>query len=204
MAWDNNKVYQIDIKGNMLMFETTSFKAERGSILHSGIYNRELASSLAAGACITAAGFFFAYRVKITAGYFFAALILFVILFLMFRTYVFREPLLRLLIDKDKGDIEISAGNILSVRKLLFPAVELEKIRQDYVSIVPENPDGVKIVENISLQHGTVIPGFGKTLEFYTVELEFKNSERIMIFSSGEPSEADEIAAKIKNYLKIT
>ncbi|MBI3592450.1 MAG: hypothetical protein HY099_03050, partial [Nitrospirae bacterium] len=81
----NEVSYQIEIKDNVLVFRTTSFKAEKGSVLHSGIYNRELASSLAAGACITLAGFFFAFRDKITAIHFIAALFLFAVLFLFFR-----------------------------------------------------------------------------------------------------------------------
>jgi hypothetical protein len=59
---NNNKTYQLDIKDNILIFRTTFFKAEKGSVLHSGIYNRELASSLLAGACIVLLGFFLPQR----------------------------------------------------------------------------------------------------------------------------------------------
>ncbi|MDI6728785.1 MAG: hypothetical protein QMD44_07690, partial [Thermodesulfovibrionales bacterium] len=82
---DNNKAYQINIKDNMLIFRTSSFRAEKGSVLHSGIYNRELASSLAAGALVMLLGFFFAASFKITTVHFVVALLLFVIFFIVFR-----------------------------------------------------------------------------------------------------------------------
>ncbi len=193
--------YRVDIKDNTLVFETSSFRAERGSILHSGIYNRELSASLAAGACITLAGFFFAGRIKISAVYFFAALVFFVLLFLAFRTYVFRDSVLRLAIDKETGNIAISMKNIFAENKVSFSLGELDAVRQDHVALSPENPDGVKVVEKIALQHGTVIPGFGKTVEFYTVELGFKSGKRLLIFSSREPAKADAIAEKLKNFI---
>ncbi|MDI6800900.1 MAG: hypothetical protein QMD01_02420 [Thermodesulfovibrionales bacterium] len=197
-----DNAYQIDIKDNLLTFRTAFFKAEKGSALHIGIYNRELASSLAAGALVMLLGFFLAAKYKITAVHFIAALVLFTAFFIGFRTYIFREPLLYVAIDKARGVINFSVNKIFGQKNFSFPIAELENIRQDYVSITPENPDGIKFVEKIALQHGTVIPGFGKTAEFYTVEMEFKNRQRIMIFSSEDPSPADDIAIKFKNFIE--
>jgi hypothetical protein len=67
--------------------------------------------------------------------------------------------------------------------------------------VTPENPDGIRLVEQVALQHGTVIPGFGKTSEFYTVEMEFKNGKRITIFSSEEPSMAEDVRAKLSGFI---
>jgi hypothetical protein len=193
---------ELKIENNRLVFSTTSFKAEKGSVLHSGIYNRELASSLAAGAAMTIAGFFFAARYKITALHFLLALVLFAALFLVFRTYIFREPLLCVTIDKDRGDINLSLDRMFGKKNISFELAGLKDIRQGHVSIAPENPDGIRLVEKVALQHGTVIPGFGKTAEFYTVEMEFKDGRRIMIFSSPEPSAVNDIAIKIKNFIE--
>ncbi|MEW6738759.1 MAG: hypothetical protein AB1325_02485 [Nitrospirota bacterium] len=194
--------YQIDIKDNMLIFRTSSFRAEKGSVLHSGIYNRELSSSLAAGALVMLLGFFFAVRFKTTAVHFIAALLLFVIFFIVFRTYIFLETVLCVAVDKKNGNIDIALERIFGKRRITSPLSELDNIRQDYLAVTPENPDGIKLVEQVALQHGTVIPGFGKTAEFYTVEMEFKNGKRITIFSSEEPAEANEIAIKIKNFIE--
>ncbi len=198
----SSDIYNLDIKDNVLTFRTNSFKAEKGSVLHSGIYNREMSASLAAGAVVMLSGFFFAAKYRITAVHFIAALFLFVILFLVFRAYIFGEPLLGVVIDKGKRNIDISLNKIFGKKNLSFPLASLENIRQDHKSIAAENPDGIRFVEKIALQHGAVIPGFGKTAEFYTVEMEFENRQRIMIFSSEEPSTADDIASKIKNFIE--
>lgn len=194
--------YQIDIKDNTLVFRTSSFKAEKGSVLHSGIYNRELSSSLAAGALIMLLGFFFAARLRITAVHLITALLIFVIFFLLFRTYVFLEPVLSVTVDKQNGNIDITLERIFGKRRISLPITELDNIRQDYLSVTPKNPDGIRLVEQVALQHGTVIPGFGKTAEFYTVGMEFKNGKRFIIFSSEEPSKAEEIATKFKNFIE--
>ncbi|MBI5212390.1 MAG: hypothetical protein HY957_03330 [Nitrospirae bacterium] len=185
-----------------MIFKTTSFKAEKGNVLHSGIYNREMSASLAAGAVVMLSGFFFAAKYRITAVHFIAALFLFIILFLVFRAYIFGEPLLGVVIDKEKGNIDISLDRIFGKKNLSFPFASLEDIRKDHKSIAAENPDGIKFVEKIALQHGTVIPGFGKTAEFYTVEMEFESRQRIMIFSSEDSAAADDIALKIKNFIE--
>ncbi|MFZ6006685.1 MAG: hypothetical protein ACOYU2_03410 [Nitrospirota bacterium] len=193
--------YQMDIKDNMLIFRTSSFRAEKGSVLHSGIYNRELSSSLAAGALVMLLGFFFAVRFKTTAVHFIAALLLFVIFFIVFRTYIFLETVLCVAVDKKNGNIDIALERIFGKRRITSPLSELDNIRQDYLAVTPENPDGIKLVEQVALQHGTVIPGFGKTAEFYTVEMEFKNGKRITIFSSEEPSMAEDVRAKLSGFI---
>jgi hypothetical protein len=193
--------YQMDIKDNMLIFRTSSFRAEKGSVLHSGIYNRELSSSLAAGALVMLLGFFFAASFKITTVHFIAALLLFVIFFIFFRTYIFLESILCVAVDKKNGNIDIALERIFGKRRITSPLSELDNIRQDYLSVTPENPDGIRLVEQVALQHGTVIPGFGKTAEFYTVEMEFKNGKRITIFSSEEPSMAEDVRAKLSGFI---
>jgi hypothetical protein len=202
MTLDNNKAYQINIKDNMLIFRTSSFRAEKGSVLHSGIYNRELASSLAAGALVMLLGFFFAASFKITTVHFVVALLLFVIFFIVFRTYIFLETVLCVVVDKKNGNIDIALERIFGKRRITSPLSELGNIRQDYLVVTPENPDGIKLVEQVALQHGTVIPGFGKTAEFYTVEMEFKNGKRIVVFSSEKPAEAENIAMQFRNFIK--
>ena len=198
----NDRKYNLDIKDNTLTLRTTAFRSDKGSVLHSGIYNREMASTLAAGACLMLAGFFFATRGRITAFHFVSAIVIFTILFLLFRTYVFREPVLYTQIDKGRGIIEISSENIFGEKKLSYSLSELGSIRQDYASSAPVNPDGIQIVQKIALQHGTVIPGFGETAEFYTVELELKNGIRELIFSSRVPAEAEDIAINLKNFIE--
>src|SRR5512143_394413 len=62
----STEAYQIEKSENGVVVRTTSFRTERRSMLHSGIFNRELASSLAAGAVMVITGFFFALYFRIT------------------------------------------------------------------------------------------------------------------------------------------
>lgn len=198
-----NEKYQIDMKDNILIFRTASYKAEKGSILHSGVFSRELASFLAAGAMLTALGFFFVSNFKITVIHFIAAIFLFAVLALFFRTYMFHEANLEIVFDKGKGRIvstlKKTVGKGIKVRLLS----EVEGFRLGQITFKPENPDGVKVVENIALQHGTVIPGFGEMMEFYTVNLEFKQESPMVIFASGVKDEAELLIKKLKDFLGV-
>jgi|SRR5208283_4461440 len=194
--------YEFDISDKVLVFRTASFRAEKGSMLHSSIFNRETASIFAAGACILLLGFFFASRVHLSTISFIAVLLLFVLFFIFFRTFVFRETFLQAVIDKDNNVVVLMRKGFFRTEKQLFTLAELEEIREDYKEIASENPDGIKIVEKIALQHGAVIPGFGAAAEFYTVEFEFKDARRVMVFSSGDYSEADNVTKTFKNFIE--
>lgn len=194
--------YQFDVKDNVAVFRTTHFRAEKGSVLHSGIYNRELTSSLAAGATLALAGFFFAGRIKITVLIFFAAIGCFVVLFLLFRRFIFWEPFLEAVFDRDADKISISNHSFTGTKKTVRPLGDLADIRKGNVSVSVENPDGVRMVEKIALQHFTVIPGFGQTAEFGTVELVLKNGEDFLIYSSQEPEASDNLIIKLRNFIE--
>lgn len=195
--------YKIEIMDNILIFRTGSFKAEKGSILHSGIYSRELASFLAAGALLTIAGFFLAENIKITVTYFFAGIILFALLSIFFRAYLFYEARLEVVIDKGKGLITCNTVKLTGKLREVIPLSELAGIVQGKVIFKPENPDGVKVVESIALQHGTVIPGFGEEMKIYTAEIELKQGGRKVIFASESAEDANSVIKEMKGFLEV-
>lgn len=194
--------YQIDIEENVFVLKTMSFKTEKRSVLHSGIYNRELASSLTDGAIVLAVGFF-ATRYKLDIIHFVTALVLFILLFFFFRAYVYRKQVLEAVIDKKTSIVTIFLKKILKRLKARYSLTELSGFKQNHIVIQPENPDGIRVVEKIALQHGTVMPGFGETVEFYTLELEFTNGLHEIIFTSRYKSKADAVVKKIKDFLEI-
>lgn len=196
----NNNTYHIDIKGNTLILKTTSFKAERGSILHAGIFNKDLISSFAGGALILL--IYLILRPSPTAIYYILIIIQFIAFFIFFRSFVFYEPSLEAVVDKDRGEISITVKKFLG-KKNFYLVTDLKGLRQEHIVITPENPDGIRVVEKVALQHGTLIPGFGETKEFYTVELDFRNGKAVMVFSSKEPSLAKEVYTKLKGFLLI-
>lgn len=198
----NKGKYRIEMEDNTLIFSTAFFKAEKGSILHSGIYSRELASFLAAGALLIIAGFFFAKSIKITVTYFFAGIILFALLSLFFRAYLFNEARLEVVIDKGKDLITCTTLKLTGKRTEVIPVSELASFVQGSVIFKPENPDGVKVVEAIALQHGTVIPGFGEEMKIATAEIELKHGGRKVIFASESAEDANSVIKEMKGFLE--
>ncbi len=193
--------YQIDIKDNVLVLRTGSFKAEARSFLHSGIFNRELASSLAAGGIVSLLGFFFAFYSKIRIVHFLTAILLFAALFVILRLSVFREPILETVFDRNKGTVTISLRKIIGRKTQSFLINELSVIGMNHTIVQPENVDGIKIVEKIALQHGTVIPGFGKVQDIYTVQLDIGDN-KVTVFSAGERQAAEAVITELKSFMR--
>ena len=182
------------------MLKTSSFKTERRSVLHSGVFNRELASSLGAGAVIVILSFFFALYFSITALYLIAVAVLFAALFILFRLYVFREATLETVFDREKRNVTLSLKRTIGSCIKSYSLDELSAIRLHHISMQPENIDAVQLVERVAVQHGTVIPGFGKTEDFYTVELDFSDKKPV-IFSAREKQAAELMIAELKSSL---
>lgn len=193
--------YQIDMKDDLLVFRTASFRAEARSVLHSGIFNPELASSLAAGGVVIFFGFFFAIYFEITTVHFLVAILLFAALFVIFRISVFRELILEAVFNKDKGVVTISIRKIFGGKTQSFLASELSDIRLNHITVQPGNVDGAKVVEKIALQHGMIIPGFGQREEFYTTQLDFRDKS-VIVFSSKERQEAEAVITELKGFMR--
>lgn len=196
----STEAYQIEKSENGVVVRTTSFKTERRSVLHSGIFNRELASSLAAGAVMVIMGFFFALYFRITVVHFMAAVFVFAALFVLFRMYAFREAVLETTFDRERKTIRVSLKRTVGSRLQSYPMDALTGIRIHHLSMEPENLDAVKLVEKVAVQHGTVIPGFGKVEDFYSVELDFRE-KKIVIFSARDRQGAESFMDKLKNSL---
>lgn len=193
-----NNSYELNIKGNMLTLKTPSFKAERGSVLHKGIYSMELTSALASGALILL--IYLVLKPKPTFLYLIISIIQFIVFVIFFRMFILYEPILEVAIDKSKSRITVLIKKLLP-KKVSYPLSELKDVKQDHIVFTPENPDGVRVIEKVALQHGTVIPGFGEVKEFYTIELEFRDSKSIMVFSSNKESEADDLYISLKGFI---
>ncbi len=195
------QTYSIRINGDTLTFRTTSFTAEKGSVLHSGIYNRELTSSLVAGAVVVIVALILLFSDAHFGGWHYAGLsVLFFTLFALLRLYVFYESYVEVVIDKTARTISFFKKGIRNFRRKV-PLGDLKDITSGYKVIVPENPDGIQVVEKIALQHGTVIPGFGEVKEFHTVHLEFENENGVMIFTSPDKAEAQYVQETFKRHI---
>ena len=196
-------MYSFAKDATTLVFRTTHFVAERGSVLHSGIYNREFSSVLASFAVAGVA-----YSVLVMS---FGKGVVFVVLFLvlfigtfpLFRKYIFRERFLETIFDKTAADAVISR---CWFRKKILEQIPLSEIKTLWIDKKKEevvNRDGVAFVEKISAQHHTVIPGFGEDAVFYSLKLRCADGTDRTIFADGSMKQVLAVYEEIKDFLKI-
>jgi len=192
----------MEIKDNTLVLKTTSFKTEMVSFLRSDIFTRELSASLLAGALLIVFGFFFAIPGKITAIQLVLAAVAFGALFVFLRIYVFPEPILEAVFDRSRGVIETSLRKATGWKRDRYLMSELSVVRLDHRIVHPQNPDGIKVVEKIALQHGTILSGFGETADIYAVQLDFPGRS-VTLFSTMDKTEAEVLVAKLSDFLQF-
>ncbi len=192
--------YTIERADDTLRFTTTSFRADRGSVLHSGIFNKELASSFLAAIIVGAFLIGLGLAGKLRLMHYFIAAVFFVILFPLARVFVFRGPRLQVIAHRERGYVILRLTSHFRRKRIERSIDSLKRVAVDHVRMEPENVDGIKIVEKIALQHGTVIPGFGEVKEFYNVGLVFDDAN-YTIFSSSADVDAEKVAQDFHNYV---
>ena len=198
---DTEREYQLAIKGNTLRFKTASYKSEMGSALHSGIYNRELTSSLVSGAIIVVASIAAVIMgVSIGLWHYALAAVLFIALTLLIRLYVLYEDYLLLTIDRQAGSIDVLVNSFIK-KKINKNMDELTGVMKGLMLLAPKNADGIDIVKKVSLQHGMVIPGFGETKEYHTVNMEFGALATLQLFSTEDSQEAEAVLDVINKFV---
>jgi len=198
-----NSPYSLSKDSATLVLRTTSFVAEKGSVLHSGIYNREFSSLLAAFTFAGIAYFFLVMRFGKALVFYALSLVLFVAAFLLFRMFVFRERYLETVLDKAGAKAVISLRWIRKKVLDCVPLTDITGIRIDTKKTEVVNRDGVEFVERISAMHGTVIPGFGEDTVFYTLNLRLADGTDRTIFAHSSMQDVMAVYDDIKKFLEI-
>lgn len=195
--------YELTVGADWLLLKTAHYKVEKGSILHSGIYNREMSSSLASSA--VAGAFLIAFAATTGAGalHFAIAAVLFVGGVVFFRMTVFKENPLAVSVSKADGKVTIKYPGVFFGHTESFATEEVEKLAVELTTITPENPDGIKVVKKIALQHGTVIPGFGEELELHSVSFVLKDGTKKTVFASKDAEAADTLYERLREFTGI-
>ena len=203
MIGSENNTYRMAKDATRLVFRTTSFVADRGSVLHSGIYNREFSSVLASFALAGIAYFLLVTGFGKKAVFYAVFLVLFIGTFPLLRIYVFRERYREAVFDRAAATVEIS--RFWMRRKVLLnkPLKSISGIRIDTTKTEIVNRDGVEFVEKISAQHGTVIPGFGEEATFYSLKLGFTDGTESTLFADRNMQDVISVHDEIKGFLKI-
>lgn len=203
MTEDDDPLFSISKDDTRLVFRTQNFTAGRGSVLHSGIYNREFSSVLASFSVAGLVFFMLAMRFGKENILYPVALLLFVVTFPLFRKYLFRERNLETVLDRKRAEVSVSlswTGNRVLVREALSDITGLRiDTRKDEVV----NRDGVEFVERISAMHGTVIPGFGEEATFYSLVLSLNDGREMVIFADSNADKVLAVYDEMKEFLKI-
>jgi hypothetical protein len=183
--------------GDILCLQTAYFKAERNSVLHSGIYTKEMSSMFFAFIISTVYIIYQAFYGHLYWMHYIIAVVAFIILFPIIRIFIFKKNILTVVFDRQKDLITISKNSI--IRNKNQPHNSLREITIVHDMIEPQNQDGIEFVKKISLAHGAPMPDLGATQHFYNVYLSFPN-ENIMIFTSPISTESEQLVKTIKDF----
>lgn len=203
MIGNEESTYRLAKDATTLVFRTTRFVAEKGSVLHSGIYNREFSSVLASFAVAGIVYFFLVMRFGKNAAFYVIVMVLFIGTFPLFRKYIFRERFLETVFDKATAHAIISRSWF---RKKVLEHMPLSDIKGLWIETKKEevvNRDGVAFVQKISAQHHTVIPGFGEDIVFYSLNLRRTDGTDRTIFADSAMQNVISVHDEIKEFLKI-
>jgi hypothetical protein len=195
--------YSVKKEEEKLTLRTPAFRTELESLLHSGIYNREFSSVLAAAVIAGIVFVIVAMNTGTALIQWLAFLIVFTVGFPLFRALVFKEIVMEIVFDRSTGQAEVS---VIRIKRRLKEVVPLSSIKDIFIESRKrkvENRDAVEFVEKISLQHGTVIPGFGKETVIFFLKLLLSDGSERIIFSDDRMQDVITAHDEIKEFLKL-
>ena len=198
-----NRNYKTRKEEETLIFITPVFRAEPDSVLHSGIYNREFASVLASAAVAGSIYVIAAMNIESSVFRSLVFLLTFTAGFPFFRTYVFRESLMEVVFNTASGKARIYTSWIMKRLKETIALSDIKDISIEKRTEEVKNPDAVEFVEKISLQHGTVIPGFGEKKILFLLKLHLADGSVRIIYSDSVMQDVLSAHDEIKEFLKI-
>lgn len=199
---NNNLRYKIEASIETLCLVTSSFKAERRSVLHSGIYTKELSSMFAAFIISSIYLIYESYACQLYWLNYIIAGAGFILLFPIIRIFVFKEHKMTVVFNKDNNLITITQSCIIDKKIQERRLSSLSEIMIDHKMIEPQNQDGIEFVKKISLAHGAPMPDLGSIEHFYNILLVFPQGN-FMIFSSSDLNETQELVKTIRDFCKF-
>ena len=195
--------YTLKKENNRLVFTTNSFRAEKSSVLHEGVYTKEFASMLAASALsvpVYVAVSFFATSSVLRIV---TVIILFVVSFIALKKYIFKDNLLEAVFDGTSKTVCINQSGLLSIRKETIPFRDIRSVEIGSRKFDPVNLDGIQFVQKISAQHGSAVPGLSESEEFVTLSLMGTDGAERLLFAGKVEEEPGMPLNEINNFLKV-
>ncbi len=195
--------YSLSKDSSRLVFKTANFIADQGSVLHSGVYNREFSSWLASFTFAGIAYFFLVMSFGKEIVLYAVAMVLFIGTFPLFLKYVFREQFLETVIDRAEAKAIIIRHSIRKKVLETIPMADITGLWIDTQKIEIVNRDGVEFVQKISAQHNTVIPGFGEETIFYSLKLRRADGTDRILFADKTMQDVISVYDEMNEFLKL-
>ncbi len=203
MQAKDSQFYEMKTDAEKLLFKTAFYKAERTSVLHSGIYNKEFTSMLFSGAICLMSYMLTELMALKSIFRFIIVLIVFFISFIGARNLIFKEHYLEAVFDKTSQIATLKYPGIVP-KKESIPFSTISSLELGSKRYVPRNIDGINFVQKISIQHGGAVPGLGQEEEYITVSLKLINKSHKIIFACRTDAEPDLPINEIRHFLGIT
>jgi hypothetical protein len=195
--------YRIEKTDGSLIFRTANFAAERGSVLHRGIYSQEFAAALSSLAVAGLAYMVVVMDVKKGILAHIVFLVVFVSGFLLLKRFVFRKKFLEAVFDRTAGKTDIYMIGITKKKRDSIRMEDIDNVLIGQKKSEVENPDAVEFVEKISSQHGMAIPGFGEEKIFFLLTLKLSDGTDRIIFADSDMRDVMQAHDEIKEFLKL-
>jgi hypothetical protein len=197
---DQEKSYSIKSEGMMLIFRTSTFKADKSSVLHSGVYSREFNSILfASGICMLA----YILLSSSMAGPALYAALTFALAssFLLSRKFLFREKILEVCFNKQSGTARLTLTGTFTKKTEEMALSDIVSVDIGNKRFEPANKDGADFVQKISVQHGSPVPGLGEPEEFITLSLKLNNGSERTIYAVNVKEGLEVPVQEIKEFI---
>jgi hypothetical protein len=123
--------------------------------------------------------------------------------FPFFRSFIFREQFLTTAFDRKTGTVTIRREGLFPRLVAGFPMADIRTLLIRTKKSAIQNTDGVEFVKKISLQHHTVIPGFGEDTSLFMLTLILADGSERIIFADTCMQDVVEAHSRIHNFLDI-
>ena len=200
--------YELCTDNDSLIFRTSSFRAEKTSVLHTGVYTKEFSSMLTASAVSALAYMVMSGIAESKTSSYVATIATFITVFLGSRKFIFRDTYLEADFNSTKRTVSICRPGIFHNNTEAIPFDTILSVEIGSNKFIPENRDGIDFVQKISAQHGSAVPGLSETEEFITLRLILTDGSERTIYAvklngakvNGEP---DIPLNEIRRFLKL-
>jgi len=198
-----NRNYTVITEEEKLIFATPTYRADPDSVLHSGIYNREFSSALSSAVVAGILYMLVAFNTGNTIVRPLVFLLTFTVGFPFFRKFVFKEGLLEVVFNAVSGEAKIYTSWITKRLKETISIKNIKGLSIESKRHEVENPDAVRFVKQISLQHGSVIPGFGEEKVLFLLKLHLSDGSERTIYSDNIMHNVITAHDEIKEFLGL-